>query len=150
MHMERPLQKMKAIIFLILAGLMSCNEQADMADKKSSQQAEAKPASSIRCYSYTTTADTILLKVIDTGNLITGTLVYALKEKDKNTGTIQGNMKGDILLADYKFMSEGIQSTRQVAFKKEGNTFVEGYGDFKNVDSLNFNTSTILVEIPCK
>jgi hypothetical protein len=53
-------------------------------------------------------------------------------------------------VADYTFMSEGIQSTRQVAFKKDGNSFIEGYGDFKNVDSLNFNTSMKLVEIACQ
>ena len=105
---------------------------------------------SLNCYRYATETDTIILKVIHVGNSITGTLVYSLKEKDKNKGTIQGNMRGDLLVADYTFMSEGIQSTRQVAFKKEGNSFVEGYGDFKNLDSLNFNTSMKLVEVECQ
>ncbi|MBK6634882.1 MAG: hypothetical protein IPH68_02200 [Chitinophagaceae bacterium] len=59
-------------------------------------------------------------------------------------------MSGNILVADYTFMSEGIQSIRQVAFKMEGNSFVEGYGDFKNIDSLDFNTSVKLAEVLCQ
>jgi len=142
---------MKVIIFLILASLSaSCNSQKNDADKTASQQVSTKEASPINCYSYATATDTIILKVIHVGSSITGTLVYSLKEKDKNKGTIQGNMRGDLLVADYTFMSEGIQSTRQVAFKKEGNSFVEGYGDFKNLNSLNFNTSMKLIEVACQ
>ena len=142
---------MKVIIFLIVASLLaSCNSQKKDPNKESSQQADSKKISPINCYKYATATDTIMLKVIHIGNSITGILVYSLKEKDKNTGTIQGDMSGDILLADYTFMSEGIQSTRQVAFKKDGNSFVEGYGDFKNLDSLNFNSSMKLVEVACQ
>jgi hypothetical protein len=85
--------------------------------------------------------------------------VNNLKEKDKNYGTIQGSMKGNILVANYTFMSEGIQSTREIAFKLENNFFIEGYGDsftqndkvyFKSIDSLNFNNSMKLTEIVCQ
>lgn len=142
---------MKIIYFLIFASFCtSCNTQKEETDKTSSQQVDSKKPSSINCYQYATATDTIILKVIHVGNAITGTLVYSLKEKDKNKGTIQGNMMGDILLADYTFMSEGIQSTRQVAFKKEANSFAEGYGDFKKLDSLNFNTSMKLAEVACQ
>ena len=142
---------MKVIYFLILSSLLTCcNSQNEESDKTSSQQTDTKKISPMNCYSYATANDTINLKVIHVGNSITGTLVYMLKEKDKNKGTIQGHMRGDTLLADYTFMSEGIQSTREVAFKKEGNSFVEGYGNFKNLNSLNFNTSMKLVEVACQ
>ena len=142
---------MKLRKLLILASLfVSCNSQTKKADKKASPEAETKTPSAINCYRYASATDTILLKVIHIGNSVTGTLVYSLKEKDKNKGTIQGNMNGNILIADYTFMSEGTQSIRQVAFKKEGNSFVEGYGDFKNSDSLNFNTSMKLAEFDCQ
>jgi len=142
---------MKIIYFLIFATFFSsCNQQKEGTDKTSLQPVDTKKPSPINCYSYATATDTITLKVIHIGNSITGTLVYNLKEKDKNKGTIQGNMRGDILVADYAFMSEGIQSTRQVAFKMEGNSFVEGYGDFKNLDSLKFNTSMKLAEVTCQ
>lgn len=142
---------MKVISFLILVSLLaSCDSQNGDTDKTSPQQVNAKKTSTINCYRYTTAADTIMLQVIDSGNSIAGTLVYSLKEKDRNKGTIRGKMRGDILLADYTFMSEGIESTRQVAFKKEGSSFVEGYGDFKNIDSLDFNNSMKLVEVACQ
>lgn len=142
---------MNTIKILLLAGLFaSCNSQDEKTDKTSSEQAGTNKSSSINCYSYASANDTVYLKVVHTGDSITGTLVYRLKEKDKNQGTIRGNMRGDILIADYAFMSEGIQSTRQVAFKKEANSFVEGYGDFKNIDSLKFNSFMKLVEVACQ
>ena len=68
-------------------------------------------------------------------------------------------MKGDVLVADYRFQSEGMTSARQVAFKKQGDGFVEGFGEvftdsngvqFKSVDSLQFNSNMPLVEVPCR
>lgn len=152
--------EMKAINILILGSfLVSCNSQEKKSEQVSSEQGETKKVAPINCYRYASNSDTITLKVIHVGNSITGTLVYRLKEKDKNKGTIQGEMKGDILVADYTFTSEGTQSIRQIAFKLEGNSFVEGYGDivtnnnkigFKNLDSLRFNPTMKLTEIDCQ
>lgn len=150
---------MKATRFFIcLAFLAACNSQP-----KETQE-EVKPEtitqdSLVNCYQYATPFDTVTLKLVHAGEKITGTLVYNLKEKDSNKGTIQGSMKGDILLANYTFMSEGVQSVRQVAFKQSGNTLVEGFGEsvaesgvmkFKNVDSLNFSSSMKLQQIACQ
>ena len=136
--------------------LFSC----DTGEKKDSQAEDTKKQSSpINCYRYANRGDTIQLKLIHIGNAITGTLVYDYKEKDKNRGTIQGKMRGNLFIADYTFQSEGIQSVRQIAFKMEENSFIEGYGDvysqdgkvqFKNIDSLKFNESMKLVEIACQ
>ena len=142
---------MKILYFLILIRfLISCKSPNKQTDKTSLQKVKSITPSPISCYRYASATDTIILKLIHVGNSITGTLVYILKEKDRNNGTIQGNMKGNILLADYTFMSEGVQSIRQVVFKKQGNFFIEGYGDFKNIDSLNFNTFMKLAEVTCK
>ena len=100
-----------------------------------------------------------MLKTISVNGYITGTLVYNFYEKDKNKGTIQGKMTGDLLVADYTFNAEGMESVRQVAFKKTGTAFIEGYGDiktindkaiFKNIDSLDFSHSPVLSEIDCE
>jgi len=151
---------MKVIYILILGSfLFSCNSQEKDTEQTSSEQTDTKKVAPINCYRYTSQTDTITLKVIHIGNSITGILVYNLKEKDKNKGTIQGRMQDDLLIANYTFMSEGIQSIRQVAFKLEGNSFVEGYGEivtendkshFKNLDDLSFNTSIKLTEIDCQ
>ncbi len=113
----------------------------------------------LNCYRYINSSDSFFLQTISANGNITGTLVYNFHEKDRSKGTIQGRMDGELLIADYSFYSEGVQSVRQVAFKKNGNAFIEGYGDaedkngksiFKNIDSLNFNHSTIFHEIDCE
>ncbi|MEP7322733.1 MAG: hypothetical protein ABI761_12475 [Saprospiraceae bacterium] len=150
---------MKKIILLIIASFFtSCNLKEKNNKVVNAPPAEEKQQSSISCYEYATSNDTIALRIMNDNGTITGALVYKLKEKDKNEGTLQGRMMNNILIADYNFMSEGLLSTRQIAFKLENKTFVEGYGEivnrndktfFKNVDSLNFNTSMKLVEMPC-
>jgi hypothetical protein len=96
---------------------------------------------------------------VSVDGFINGTLVYNYFEKDKNKGTLQGRMKGELLIADYTFASEGVESVRQVVFKQHGDTFTEGYGEvqvingkssFKNLDSLDFGHSFILRKIDCK
>lgn len=151
---------MKVISILLIGSILtSCNGQEKNTDKTSPKNEDNKQSSSMNCYRYATEADTITLKVVQIGNNITGTLVYNLKEKDKNKGTIQGSMKGNILIADYTFQSEGIQSTRQIAFKLTDHFFMEGYGEsytkngnvyFTNTDSLTFNGSMKLAEIACQ
>lgn len=111
------------------------------------------------CYAYIKNKDTVSLSLIMIGSDVTGNLDYNYFEKDKNIGTIAGLIKGDTIIADYTFMSEGINSVRQVAFLKKGNQLIEGHGAFedkngksvfKNTESLNFNDGTILSEIECK
>lgn len=93
------------------------------------------------------------------GETITGTLEYVLDGKDRNVGTIKGVVRDNLLVADYTFMSEGIRSVRQIAFKKQDSTYIEGYGDvmmegdmtrFRNTDSLWFNDSIKLLPSNCK
>ena len=144
--------------FLILFGFLglvaSCNNQP----QNSKNNKPPNRTGDLKCYSYINNKDTVLLKTKYTGDSVTGTVVYNFFEKDKNTGTIQGQINDDLLIADYTFISEGMSSVRQVAFKKSGNNFIEGYGDiedingkivFKNIDSLNFNHSMVLKEVDC-
>ena len=68
-------------------------------------------------------------------------------------------MNGDTLLADYKFMSEGKLSTRQVIFLIQGDDAIEGYGNseekdgkmvFKNINEVVFGKGLILKKAECK
>ncbi len=149
--------KTKLLIYLILGLLVgSCNNSTDQSTEESTKSNEKNPA--VSCYRYITATDTINLKLTQIGQSVTGTLVYQLSGKDRNVGTIQGEINGDLLVADYHFLSEGTNSTRQVAFKKIDNYFIEGYGEvtttdarisFKNLDSLQFNESFKLKEFDC-
>lgn len=122
------------------------------------QNIPAKP-SPAKCYRYASASDTISLTVIHLDSFVTGTLSYRLKEKDKNDGAIQGKMADGLLIADYTFMSEGITSVRQVVFKTDGGSVMEGYGPtvtqndkvyFKDIKSLKYDTKMKLEEYTCK
>lgn len=111
------------------------------------------------CYVYIKNMDTVSLTLSTVGNEITGKLDYNFYEKDKNSGTITGLIKGDTLLSDYTFLAEGSLSVRQVAFIKQGNNLVEGYGPaeekdgqfkFTNVAELDFSKGIRLIETPCQ
>lgn len=99
------------------------------------------------CYMAVSSSDTILMQVVVENNTAIGQLHYRYFEKDKSGGTIFGVMRGDTLVADYKFNSEGMESEREVAFIKRGDEFIEGYGEvvdkdgrkvFKSVSLLKF------------
>lgn len=118
-----------------------------------------QPTDNNTCYAYTNNKDSILLHLEIDGNKVTGDMVYSLFEKDKNTGTIEGEVKGDTIFANYTFMSEGVNSVREVAFLKKANTLSEGFGDveqkdnktvFKNKQLLSFNQNIVLQQTPCE
>ncbi|WP_286779113.1 MULTISPECIES: hypothetical protein [Sphingobacterium] len=79
-------------------------------------------------YQYLKNGDTISLSITVDGEKVQGDLSYAWKEKDRNSGHIDGVLKGDILTADYTFSSEGQESVRQVIFKLSKARAMEGYG----------------------
>lgn len=133
---------MKPFFFLSVFAIVAigCNESSEQIDsaKNDSIASDSNtmhiqiPVSN--CYRYIKGRDTVFLKVERFPNVVTGRLIYALYEKDRNTGDIEGKMMGDTLVADYHFMSEGTMSNRQVVFLIQGETATEGYGDLKAVD----------------
>ena len=156
---------MKKIIQLFMVFIFTAcnNNKNNIVETKDSVPvdtivATAHPLNEKQCYADYSKKDSIKLELITNGNSITGTLQIKLFAKDENKGTFKGIIKGDTLVADYVFMSEGIMSTRQIAFLKRNNNLIEGYGDveekdgkmlFKNVAKLNFNNSTPLVKVTC-
>jgi hypothetical protein len=110
------------------------------------------------CYAYISGNDTIKLKLEKFPNVVTGTLAYLFYERDKSKGTIDGVMRGDTLVADYTFMSEGTSSVRQVVFMVKDSTVTEGYGPqekkdgkmiFKKISTVDFSKGTKLQRIQC-
>lgn len=148
--------KWKYLFILGIIGFVSsCNNEK----QKSTVEKTTPDAGRLNCYRYIKNKDTVILKMKSANGLVSGTLMYNFYEKDKNTGTIEGKIEGDILFADYTFNSEGVKSVRPVAFKKTGNQFIEGYGEteehngktsFKNKDSLNFDHSITLAPFDCE
>jgi len=133
--------------------------------QRTSEQREIQEETSIQeivsekvCFAYDHNDDLMGLTLILNGIRVSGQLVYALSEKDRSSGKIDGSMFGDTLIADYTFVSEGRISIREVVFLNRDNTFVEGIGDmeerdskmvFKNRSALKFQNHIVLRSVPC-
>jgi hypothetical protein len=156
---------MKTNIYMLYAAvavilLLSCNSnttQSGTAQKNEviKSVTVTEPAA---CYAMMKDKDKVLLHITITENKVTGDLVYSFFEKDKNTGTINGEMKGDTLFAEYTFMSEGKESNRLVVFLKNGSEFREGYGkinittglpDFSDKAAIKFEDNVVLKKTAC-
>lgn len=150
-------------IFLIVI-VASCNNEPKTSNEitkteNTSQPVENKimiPVSS--CYSSATGKDSVHLKVEIFENVVTGNLSYKFHEKDSNKGDFEGKLHGDTLLADYTFMSEGVQSTRQVIFLMKDDVAIEGYGVmeekngkmvFKDTRGVTFGKGLTLKKVDC-
>jgi hypothetical protein len=158
---------MKKVIvsgLVLMSVLVSCKKEEEKQVETipdASEKIVVEEQVSDECYSGSIKKDTILMNLTIKGNEVTnGKLSYKFYEKDKNQGTLVGELKGDTLIADYTFMSEGVSSVRQVAFLKKGNTYVEGYGDvvddnkgkvtFKDKKQLKFDGNVVLSKVDCK
>jgi hypothetical protein len=141
------------ILFIISILICGCT-------RKSAEKSEATTdvVGGMKCYTYAENRDTIQLKIATLNNSVTGNLTYNLFEKDINRGTLVGSIQGDTLFADYTFVSEGVESIREVAFFKVGEDFVEGFGEieeqngkqvFINPSELRLNNQFILKSVNC-
>jgi len=90
------------------------------------------------CYAFHEGGSSIELQLEVNGDAASGNLVYSLEEKDKNTGTIQGTVKGNTLEAYYTFTSEGMTSVREVIFQWVDNSLVEGIGEHIERNDTSF------------
>ena len=149
------------VVIMSLGFMECCNQPATTStavEKDTIKSGEMKamiPESA--CYAGTNGKDSFFLKMEVFPNVVTGKLDYNFAEKDRNTGDIDGVLKGDTLIADYTFKSEGTSSTRQVAFLIKGENVMEGYGPmeekenkmiFTDMTKINFS-GTPLKQVPC-
>lgn len=144
---------------LLAVGMAIWGGTACQSHSKNEEEANAKKSTEKVCYVYMQNRDTITITITPVDSLnFRGTMVYKLAEKDRNVGVLQGFRKGDTLLANYTFQSEGVSSVRQVAFKESDSTLVEGFGEiiqvkdttkFQNTDSLNFDSKMVLQQTKC-
>ncbi|MGY4385560.1 hypothetical protein ACVWYN_002600 [Pedobacter sp. UYP24] len=159
--------KILFIGLLISAVAISCSsenrntQESDSTEMVSSDSAKTGGVteSADNCYTYIKNRDTASLKLHVQDHEITGDLSYKLFEKDSNKGTIVGALKGDTIIAEYTFDSEGMRSIREVIFLKKDGKLYEGYGDteekgvkviFKNRSALKFDSGIVFDKTDCK
>jgi len=66
---------------------------------------------------------------------VTGNLILKPFQKDMAKGTFVGNYENGILHGIYTFQSEGVESQRELFFKRDGGAFVPGYGSVEVIDN---------------
>ena len=161
---------MKKIALLLIstsAFFAACNSEKAADSTADSNQIIAEdttftatePKSASNCYAYTKNRDTAALELRINGEELTGDLSYTLFEKDSNKGTIAGEVKGDTIIAEYTFDSEGMRSVREVVFLKKDGKLYEGFGPveekggktlFTNRSLLKFENSIVFSPADCK
>jgi hypothetical protein len=147
----------KILIASVVLALGACNNEPSATNESS-----ARPANNLEakeCYAGYAGEDSIFLMATVEGNKVLGTLRYAFHEKDNSSGNFVGRMKIDTLIADYTYISEGVNSVRQIAFLEKNGRLIEGYGElvekdgkmiFRNTDSLQFGRGFVLDKTTCK
>lgn len=158
------MKKVSAIV-IIMAGLfVSCKKEATLPPPQITpnppKEAEIVEPAGDQCYESTANKSIVKLSFnVNSHQEVNGKLSYDLYGKDKNEGTLMGNMKGDTLIADYTFNSEGVSSVREVVFLQKDGTFIEGYGEtvvandkvsFKDKKALKFDAKNTLLKVDCK
>ncbi len=118
----------------------------------------AKPFALEGCYEMTMKKDSAFMQLQLQDSTVSGTLNFLFCEKDRNTGTFTGVLRGDRILADYTFQSEGTTSVRQIVFKIKDGTLLHGFGElreeggkfvFENVDDVQYQTANPFIKIDC-
>jgi hypothetical protein len=121
-------------------------------DQLTNQVTPAITQDSIKgCYIAYLAKDVYTLSVLSQdGESFDGKLSFKNFEKDSSSGTYVGTYKNGILLGDYSFSSEGMNSVMQVIFKKSGNNFIRGYGDlngegtrFSDLNKITYDNSQV-------
>ena len=113
------------------------------------------------CYTAILDRDTseLVLQHLGGAESVSGELGIINFEKDRNNGTINGEIKDNLIVGWYKFFSEGKSSVRQIVFKIEGDKLLEGYGDvemqgdtmvFKSIVALNYLTDKPFIKRECE
>ncbi len=96
------------------------------------------------CYVALLAKDVYTLTILSqNGESVSGTLAFKNFEKDSSSGTFSGTYKNGILLGDYFFQSEGMNSVMQVIFKKQESDFIRGFGDMNTEGTSFTNLNTI-------
>ncbi|MDQ6529372.1 hypothetical protein [Flavobacterium sp. LHD-85] len=159
------MKKVFTIVVIALAVFVSCKKEATTTEPvqitpSPPKEAEIVEPAGDQCYAWKSNGSVIEMSFnVNSHQEVNGKLSYNLVGKDKNEGTLIGNMKGDTLVADYTFNSEGVSSVREVVFLQKDGAFIEGYGDvatandkvsFKDKSKLKFDAKNTLVKVDCK
>ena len=156
------MKKISAIL-IMCSVFISCKKETTLPTPQitpnAPKEAEIVEPAGDQCYAWGEKGSAIEMSFnVNSHQEVNGKLKYNLVGKDKNEGTLIGNIYGDTIIADYTFDSEGVSSVREVAFLQKDGTYIEGYGDvveangkvsFKDRKKLKFDVKNTLAKIDC-
>lgn len=123
---------------LLLFAIAACNNteesktvQADTITESTTAKTNSITLPGMMCFQFIQQRDTVNLKLIIKDSVVYGNLFYNMYEKDDNKGRFKGSRNGDIIKADYTYMSEGTMSIREVIFMLKSNVLTEGFGEME-------------------
>ena len=108
------------------------------------------------CYEFISNGNTIKMKITELNEKVTGELSISYVGKDASKGEFVGQLNSDKLIGTYTFQSEGMESSREIAFMVKDNQLIEGYGDlnkdgtkFKDVNNIKYTSAMPLSKVDC-
>lgn len=153
------MKKILILIIIIGAIAFAFSKMGPKENIEISTSPIAETASIEGCYVARLSKDVYILNIqSENEGQIAGTLAYNNFEKDSSRGIINGTFSNNLLIAEYAFSSEGMDSIRQVAFKKTGDNFVQGFGpvtvegsreSFVDLTQVTFTNSPIFEKSDC-
>lgn len=159
--------KLAIVSMVSFAVFFSCknkeekHDKNDMEEPMSEQTNREEIASTSQlemgCYMYKREDNMVNFEITKNENPVEGNLTYALAKKDKNTGTFRGEINEGKLVGIYTFMSEGVQSKRQVAYLLKDKRLIEADGElnddgnmFKDLKTVSYTSEMSLNKTDCQ
>ncbi|WP_027382165.1 hypothetical protein [Epilithonimonas caeni] len=112
------------------------------------------------CYLNVLAKDSMFMTYRVTNGIVKGKLKYKNFEKDSSFGEITGTISADTLKVNYKFVSEGVTSEREIYFLQDSGVLLEGIGNYADNNSaklvyrspkaINYSTGRRLNPVDCK
>ena len=125
--------KSKKVILILFTVLITAFILGLYLPKFTSSESKLMP-----CYHAQVADSSSLLKIFShDNNLVNGELIFQNYQKDSSYGVFNGELINKKLEINFKFQSEGVESTRQISLNLNGDSLVgEGF-NFKPVENCN-------------
>ncbi|MDW5290359.1 hypothetical protein [Formosa sp. PL04] len=152
-----------ALLIFALVSIVACKDntktdnQTVIEEVKTVIETTPKSILEIGCYTYNSDGNNIKMEITEVNAYVTADLNIAYAEKDSNKGKFVGTLNGDKLIGTYTFNSEGIESSREMAFLVKNDLLIEGYGElnengtkFNDVNTIKYTSTTPLTKANCE
>lgn len=102
------------------------------------------------CYASMENGDEISMSLSVNETKVSGSLYFAVKDKEQSVGTYSGVMKGDMMYIQYRFASQNSEGVRDMIFEKKAKTVSEKTIQLEDGKETKYlSTGVVLKSIEC-